>query len=471
MFDYLQKYNTLPKEIRDKASSPAILASLEEIERRYGVPLAAIVMKIVIKEIDVNRLPIYIAKEFNLDEEKSGKLAEELKEKILFNLKDYLQIKKEIIPPLVKNDAIKDSNKAGITSVSNSSFYFSPEDEREIMELSKKINNYGDIGLAAEKLEEKLETIIKKTNINFGSELLKDRYKNILRIYLRGIRNKIGTRVTLMKPIQSGGLAFDGDSADTVLKIVADEMDNLIKLKIEPPKKITLPEDSLARPEENKDLKTVGLRDVGYKFEPKNKPEKPKDFISILDTSHELAPPTPMIAEEKLAVVLSGEPEKKEIKNITKTEESAQIAPPEAPIKKEESPSRPIVDLKVSTSPAGKIKIEDIKVHSKIMGPIDELKFMNLVNFRRLNNDPFAATDKIKAKINLLDEEYSKRVEGVKAWRVSPLNRLYLKMGEESIATKKGIDDIIEQYKKDGTEYLTDKEFEAIIELNRALRF
>jgi 2-oxo-4-hydroxy-4-carboxy--5-ureidoimidazoline (OHCU) decarboxylase len=44
-------------------------------------------------------------------------------------------------------------------------------------------------------------------------------------------------------------------------------------------------------------------------------------------------------------------------------------------------------------------------------------------------------------------------------------------MGEESITTGRPIDAIIEEKKKTGMEYLTDKEFEAIIELNRGLRF
>ncbi len=464
MFDYLQKYNNLPKEIRDKGSSPAVLASLEEIEKKYGIGLAATVMRVVIKEIGLKELPIFLVKEFNLDEEKSNKLASELKEKIFFNLDDYLAVKKEKAPILTQKEIFKDLNKEKVRPATASSFYFSPDDEKEIRELSKKINNYADIGLAAEKIEEKLAVIMEKTNINFGSESLGDRYKNILRIYLRGIRDKIGTKATLMKPIQSGGLAFDGDSADEVLKIAAAEMDEGAGFKIEPPKKIHVPEDDLNRAKTKEILKTAGLRDVGYQFAPKPKVEKFINLIGNLDVSHELPPPPPKIAEEKLSAVLFGEPEKQ------KLEEKKPIIIEVLP-KKEENISKPLVDLKASASVAGKIKIEDIKVHSKIMGPIDELRYMNLINFRRLSKDPAAAIQKIKEKINLLDEEYSKLMEGIRSWRASPLNRLYLKMGEESITTGKAINAIIEEKKKTGMEYLTDKEFEAIIELNRGLRF
>jgi dsDNA-specific endonuclease/ATPase MutS2 len=115
--------------------------------------------------------------------------------------------------------------------------------------------------------------------------------------------------------------------------------------------------------------------------------------------------------------------------------------------------------------------MEDVIFQPRIMGPIDELKYMSLINFRRLDKDPFKAAEKIKEKINLLEEEYSKKVEGIKAWRSSPVNRLYLQMGEASISHKKPIDVIIEERRNEGKEYLNNKEFEAIINLNRELRF
>ncbi|NCO79912.1 hypothetical protein GW884_01345, partial [Candidatus Falkowbacteria bacterium] len=108
----------------------------------------------------------------------------------------------------------------------------------------------------------------------------------------------------------------------------------------------------------------------------------------------------------------------------------------------------------------------------RVMGPIDELKFLELTNWRRLDKEPVKIAEKIKEKIKLLEEEsYAKRLEGIKAWRLSPVNRLYLAMGQASISNNQPVDVIIEERKKQGEEYLTSQEFEAIMDLNRELRF
>jgi len=44
MFDYLQQFNSLPKDLKDKVSSPQAMAALAEIENHYQVDLAMIVM-------------------------------------------------------------------------------------------------------------------------------------------------------------------------------------------------------------------------------------------------------------------------------------------------------------------------------------------------------------------------------------------------------------------------------------------
>jgi hypothetical protein len=121
----------------------------------------------------------------------------------------------------------------------------------------------------------------------------------------------------------------------------------------------------------------------------------------------------------------------------------------------------------------GKIRIEDVKKAPKLTGPIDELGEMNLVDFRRLSPDPQVAAKKIKEKVEALEEEggYARRLAGIRAWRQSPLNHLYLQIGQESINQKKSVKEIIGRRRENGEKYLTPEEFNAIIELNRELRF
>jgi hypothetical protein len=108
----------------------------------------------------------------------------------------------------------------------------------------------------------------------------------------------------------------------------------------------------------------------------------------------------------------------------------------------------------------------------KIMGPIEELQFLDLINFRRLGKTPAEATAKVFAKIKLLENEgYDKMVAGVRAWRQSPVNRLYLSLGQEAVVKGIFLKDIIAARQKAAQEYLRLEEIEAIISLNSKLVF
>ena len=48
MFDYLTKFNELPRELREKVSSPAAIVAVDALEKKYGVNLAALVLKVMV---------------------------------------------------------------------------------------------------------------------------------------------------------------------------------------------------------------------------------------------------------------------------------------------------------------------------------------------------------------------------------------------------------------------------------------
>lgn len=347
-------------------------------------------------------------------------------------------------------------------AVKGASFFFSPDDETEIRELTKKINNYSKIALPEEAL---LDQIISKTEINFGSDALAERFKQILKIYLRGIRNKIETKQTLIKPFENGGLSFDEISAEQVLFIVDDRLKNFDQLlKPKPLVKIVAPE---FKKETVASLKDIGARDFEYDLativkqkkesEATTEPILKKDVLKKLDIDHELAPLCPA---------------------VVKAVKSVETAKKQAPQSLKKDVFQKDINLPVSqikrprTETGNKIKMEDVKFVPRVMGPIDELRYLDLINFRRLSSEVGKAIEKIKEKINLLEEEsYAKRLEGIKAWRSCPVSKLYLDIGQFSISANKPINVIIEERKKRHKEYLTSEEFEAIVDLNKSLRF
>jgi len=520
VFDYLQKFNNLPKEVRDKVSGQAAMDAIRELEKRYGVDLAAVVIKIMVKEIKVDDLVSYFVSQFNLDRVRAEKLAKELKEKVLFNAVEYLGIGKMLSSASVRGEeyagtlahmkksvstsgeSATPAQKARPTpSVQGASFFFSPEDEEEIRELAKKIDGYVEGELFSDRIEERLDKIIKQAQINFGSQALAERFKQVLKTYLRGIRDRIETKQALIKSFESGGLNFDQESAERILLITDSNLKNLGPFieqtdkatAIRQPAKTKIP----ARPalqqvrQELKEEKFIslrdnGVRDIDYDFTSRLKEKKREDVgakSSKLDTEHELAPPPPKIRQASSPPPASHS--MTDGPRPTLPGQRGQIGPSSG-VKTKSVPkakTKPLstvhsttkieqINIRRPVEIEGKVKMEDVKYVPKVMGPIDELKYMNLINFRRLDQDPNKIVAKIKQKIDLLEEEgYAKRLEGIRAWRTSPVNRLYLAMGQASISRNKPIDVIIEERKMAGKEYLNSQEFEAIMDLNKDLRF
>lgn len=117
--------------------------------------------------------------------------------------------------------------------------------------------------------------------------------------------------------------------------------------------------------------------------------------------------------------------------------------------------------------------IDDVKLQqSMVMGPIDELRAMDVIEFRRLATDAATATLKIKDKISLLGEEsIDKQTEGIKAFKESPLNHLYLDIGSKSITTNQAVAEVITNLQAQNVPTLSLAEFNAIADLNQQLRF
>ncbi|MFH1233063.1 MAG: hypothetical protein V1649_00200 [Patescibacteria group bacterium] len=467
MFDYLQKFSALPKELRDEISSPTAMVVIDELEKKYKLNLAAIVIKIIIKDIKINNLVDYFVSVEKIDIAIAKELSKELTNRLFYSLSNYLGIavltqEKKVLPieqlasVVEKKEIYNQSSRSAIdeTAVKSANFFFSPDDETEIRELAKKINNYATIALPEEYL---LDQIISKAEINFGSETLAERFKQILKIYLRGIRNKIETKQTLIKSFENGGLSFDEVSAEQVLFIVDDSLKNANQSSSPQPLERKTPPPPLVSVEEATpplsgwrsaidSLEDIGARDFEYDLATLVKQKKESPHIPSYQGGGAVKPVE--LIKKSLPQLLKKDVFQKDIG----------------------LPQRLII--RPRTEPDNKVKMEDVKFVPRVMGPIEELRYLDLINFRRLSLEPKKATKKIKEKINLLEEDsYAKRLEGIKAWRSCAVSKLYLDIGHASISAKKPIDVIIEERKKKKQDYLTTLEFETIADFNKSLRF
>lgn len=115
--------------------------------------------------------------------------------------------------------------------------------------------------------------------------------------------------------------------------------------------------------------------------------------------------------------------------------------------------------------------VSDVKFTPKLTGPVEELRALTLVDFRRLSKDPKEATLKIMDKIELLQNtSFETKVEGVKAWQGSPANVAYLEVLRKSLEGKP-VADVLDEMLKEDPEALVKPEFEALMDLNRTIRF
>lgn len=627
MLSYLEKFNNLPKDLKDKISSPEIMENISAIEKEYELSLAVVIMRVMVKEISIVDLAKFFVFEHGMDGSRANKLVEDLKNGVFYDVFRYLDISES------KLEVSEDEATAGkglskyfakkkTAPVQSSNFFFSTDDEEEIKTLTQKLKDFGEVAKPKKEKKEmdnnpKIDAIIKEANLSFSSEDMNMRFRKMIDIYLKRVRNKVDTKQTMTKLISLGGLGVSTEVADKILRITDVVEDSFVQAakdgekkkekKTEKSKEESILEEILKPKEENsynldeeekldkkevkddiegketlkkdkeqvlaesaipevhsksgdnKKIETiespkkgfdimeevgkVSGGDIEYDFnglrkrKPKPVKEKKDDFKIIderqekldldkveqeiesidldsiaeklpeksdfakkqeglLDEDEESEKNEKILPKDKLVIeaeqleknsednvkseateeemvldLSAGETkEKKDTNSNVSAEEKKQSS--ENSIQAGVKINRPTVGVHSMSAPGGKIKMEDVKYVPKLMGPIDELGEMNLVNFRRLSQDPKEATAKIEEKIKFLEQDrYAKRIEGIKAWRKSPINKLYLEIGQEGIIVARGIENAIKAREKSKKDFLTLAEFNSIMELNKRIRY
>ena len=494
MFDYLQKFNTLPASLRDSVSSPAAMDIIAELENKYKIDLASTVMKVMAKIIPLADLSIYFVSDFSLSQETAKKLTAELKERLFFPVANYLGYNASY-SSIVPKTAPAPAHLAGV------------------------------------------EKVIKEAGVVFAGVELNTRFKTILATYLKGVRSRIDTRITLNKEIISGGLGLDHKVIDKIFK-VSDEiiagqtlpsgasmslpsgneqaptgLDKVRALYEKPGEARDIPYDLKAAISTGAIKKPVTALNLPQPIEASEKlleegeeeikpiviPVVTKPFevvtpvtpikIPVVAPVAPIIPPVvvPIIPVVPLEPKINRPPEKTGLlSNLFHAEAPKQTA---QPVVKEVVPPKvtPVAQPSIATLRAEaaapqksefkntptQAQIVDIKAAPKVMGPVDELRYLDLVNFRRFGTSPEEATAKVESKIKLLEKDgYDKMVSGVLAWRASIVNSVYLKMGQEALTKGISLKQCADNYQlAKNPNYLVWSEIEAIMALNSRLMF
>lgn len=128
---------------------------------------------------------------------------------------------------------------------------------------------------------------------------------------------------------------------------------------------------------------------------------------------------------------------------------------------------------KDSAMPSGQPpRVDPVISRTRLSGPLDELSSLSVVAFRRLSHDPIVAMKKIQDKIDLFAQDgLDKRVEAIRAWQRSPMYHTYLSLTKESLQSGQSLAQVAQERAQKNPLELSKDEVNAMIELNKQLRF
>jgi hypothetical protein len=426
---------------------------------------------------------------------------------------DFLsgQIKKEdsVTQAPGMNTAPLDDNFAPIEYVggkadSPSEFVFHPDDKQQLDEVAKSMPQDDSKKYSINKIVNK---IIEKQGLSFD-KANRQKFADILYDFFRDRKSAVVVRELLYIKVSVENKPLEKETVDNILSIVKGiknkmfsvgglvvRQDVVVETDKEPARieiKDKSDEGVSAQEEVKRALKEIKssfapvpsqqpvkkeLTPTTPKVDVKPKPEKPKKV--------ELKPKVePKVKKPEPKVDVKPKPEKpKKVELKPKVE--PKVKKPEPVEKKLEAlpkVSRPgiqnVADKKQVTDVVTKPKPTPVPlaqapaIHHELTGPVQELEAITLDNFHRFGDVVQERIDKVLAKINILEKDsFTKKAQGIEAWRKSQVYKIYLELGQESMVQGKEVAALIEDYKAKDKSVLTAEEFSAISDLNKQLRF
>ena len=446
MFDYLQKYQQVPADVRSKLDTPAIKAAIKRLEENYHLSLASLLIKLVVKDVQLSRLPFYLSENNGLSGEQAQKLAAEIQVQVLSAIRDYISAPLAApvdINRLAKGPALNQPAPTAIAPNTNSH---------------------------TDNLEIILNKLVSQQNL-FKQPAELNRWRQAAKTFLLGVRNEKALNEFLARPFVGGGLGLSSEQIDRLRQMLLEARESLNQqtrqqVGVKPPVK---PTDQLIAQSAVRDFESdllASLRKIDNQPRPDLKtetelPAPAEPTEKLLPAAPAIAPamPTPPVVAEPTATAPSAAPSP----IIPKPQPAQTIAEPTIVVP---------VDRRATDNKTGNIRMDDVRFTPKTLTPIDELANINLKRFRYLGHNPEEQAQKVKDKLDMLGEYgYSKRLQGISAWRQSPLNRLYLQTGQHSIESGRSAEQLLAEQLGQDPDSLTFGEFVAIMKLNQQIRF
>ncbi len=484
--DTIKKFQQLPQNIQQALSSDEAMAKMEALEGKYNLKLASFVLRAAVREFPLEDLGIVIKKELNLKPEQAGILKDELLDQIFAPVMSYYaegaekavddaenvsSIKNQVLrdaekdtrykiqdtshsapprPPMApprppspqpspikrEGDGLEKSSNQNQSNLpttnyqlptphtpppqppkSRSYFYFDAEDEKDVEKFKKyEVVASGRGKEFIERIDKTADEVINHSLVNFSDENGKRRLKSYLTAYFRGIRDILQTKEMLAKPAALGGLGFDAVAIEKIMALAKEEFHK---------------------------IHSVGAE--GAEMVAESTERRVDD------------------AEKK---------EENSIKNpVENDEHQRQQSPPQAISYKPIAISSVVRRERPQVIDTDKPKIAEVRLPSKLTGPLEEIEQLNLRDLRRFAQNHQGFADRTMERIKILENEsFEKRMMGVAAWRKSMLYQQYLNVIQNSLERNISIPEMIGEISEAESQNMSLREWQTVNRLNRELK-
>lgn len=265
-----------------------------------------------------------------------------------------------------------------------------------------EVKNTDGLSLASALRQNEIKQILRSLTFTINNNLAK-RLENAILLYLKDVRTRDQTKNFLLKEIINGGVAITQMQAEEVLRAC----DKKIQQSIAEQAVMVRPLESLQT-----------------------------------------------IAPKPLATIAGNLPS---AQNLPSTAFTMPIINTPASITPEPKPA-----FSINSGSGNNRLMSDVVAPPLTQNPIDEIKYLNLVDFRRLGKTPEVATQIILNKFNNLKQEsIIYYLQGLAAWQQCPLYKIYVKMAGRAVEQNSAIQSQANE--------LTADEVKALISLNSKL--
>ncbi len=284
---------------------------------------------------------------------------------------------------------------------------FTKEDEAEVARVQENKQHVIASPKPIVSVQDVIDRVCKDSSFHFEDPQMQQRCEKIVESRVRDVRDAHHTQAQFEKSAQTGGLGMVG-------RRLADMVQTLERAVEE--------------------YQATMLKDVSARRVTKPIAETKPDEQTRMDDRY-----THLTQQVKQAI------------STTKKQEQPKPAP------------RP---------PLIRPNMQDVQFAKRLMGPIEELQGMSLKEFRRLSEIPARAVEKVLSKVDLLEQQgYDQKVQGITAWRGSPIYQQYVSVTQEAVEQTMPVTQIIAKRKAGGEDVLTPEEYQALAHINASLRF